>query len=107
MTNTDILDMDEEELAAIKDMIPRAREFSSLASVKASIEDPRNEVVYALVPEKASSVGYGFIIIKGANKLRDLLSTHGGYVTELVIKCRTPGEALYLLDQFGEKNILQ
>ena len=76
-------------------------------SVKASIEDPRIVVVYALVPEKASSVGYGFIKIKGANKLRDLLSTHGGYVTELVIKCRTPGEALYLLDQFGEKNILQ
>jgi hypothetical protein len=100
------LDYTEEEQEAIKDLIPRARTFNSLAAVKRAIENPANEVVYALAPDKGSPVGYGFIVLKGENKVRELSLT-GGCLTELVIKCHTPGEALYLLREFGEKNILQ
>jgi hypothetical protein len=97
----------EEEIETIRELLPRARTFDSPEAIKAAIEDPRNEVIYALAPDEGLPLGHGFIIIKGINKLRDLLSTKGGYATELVIKCADPGEALWVFDQFGEKNTLQ
>jgi hypothetical protein len=103
---TDTLDFTQDEIDAIKELIPRARTFESPAAIKAAIEHPANEIVYALAPDKASPVGYAFIVLKGGNRLREL-SLAGGYLTELVIKCRTPGEALWLHREFGEKNILQ
>lgn len=101
---TDTLDFTQDEMDVIKELIPRARVFDSPAAVKAAIE--ANEIVYALAPEKASPVGYAFIVLKGENRLRELSLT-GGHLTELVVKCRTPGEALWLHREFGEKNILQ
>lgn len=97
----------QDEIEAIKDMIPRARAFDSLVALETAVTDPANEIVYALAPDDVSPVGYAFIVIKGMNKMRDLASTGGGYATELVIKCETPGEALWLYDHLGEKNILQ
>ena len=100
------MDFTQDELELIKELIPRARVFDSLAAIKAAIELPANEVVFALAPEKTSPVGYSFIVLKGMNRLREISLT-GEDINDLVIKCPTPGGALWLYREFGEKYILQ
>lgn len=94
------LKYDDEEVAMIADLLPRAQTFDSPDELRAAINNPKIEAAYVLAPDDSVAGGYGMLIVKGGNKLRSMIPG-GGYITELVIMAKTPGEALWIYENLG------